>query len=224
MNFFLFCKKQTVDLCDTCGRNLNKTYAFIVQHAVRSSSCRPWLLCEVLYKHRIKTWFLPQEESPFPYQSWWQSSLSESKQTVRQHQCDRQQFHHLRSWNAVDWHSFKNRACLTMESRILFSWCVPEQGWRTQLPSVVKRWLDPEYACGEGSSWSFHRPEDMIHFLCGTECTSSSKHFSMQVRTWALGAFQKVFKCGRIRILPKSLKSVISVVKVWISSLVKLYF
>lgn len=121
-------------------------------------------------------------------------------------------------------HPFKSMADLTREGKILFSGCVLEQGWRTLLHSVVKRWLDPENACGEGRSWSCHRPKDILLFLCGTECTSASKHFSVQVRTWALDTFQKVLKCGRIWILPRSLKSVIDVVKVWISPVVQFYF
>lgn len=96
----------------------------LLYDVVRGSICRPWLLCEVLYKYGIKTWFLPWQEWPFPYQSWWQSYLSESKQTVRQHQCERQQFHHLRNWTAFNRHSSKNRAELTTESRILLSGCV----------------------------------------------------------------------------------------------------
>lgn len=57
-------------------------------------------------------------------------------------------------------------------------------------------------------------PKDVIDFLWSNECTSASNHFSMQVRTKALCIFQKVLKCGRICVLPKSLKCVIGVVKV----------
>ena len=79
---------------------------------------------------------------------------SEFKQTVRQHEYDKQQLH-LGSWTAVNRHSSKNRADLATESRILFFGCMLEQGWRTLLHSVVKRWLDPECTCGEGRAGPF---------------------------------------------------------------------
>lgn len=82
-----------------------------------------------------------------------------------------------------------------------------------ELHSVVKGWLDPEYACGVRRRWSFHRPKDLSHFSCGSECTSASKHFSAS-ENMTLGTFQIVLRCGRITIFPKSLKSVIDVVKV----------
>lgn len=66
------------------------------------------------------------------------TKLSESKQIVRQHWCDRQQLHHLDCSTIVNRHSSKNGTSLMIESRNLFSGFVLEQGWRTQLCSVVK--------------------------------------------------------------------------------------
>lgn len=57
-------------------------------------------------------------------------------------------------------------------------------------------------------------PKDVTDFLWCNECTSASSHFSMQVRTKTPCIFQKVLRCGRIWVLPKSLKSVIGVVEV----------
>lgn len=73
--------------------------------------------------------------------------------------------------------------------------------------SGQERWLDLENTWREWRNCSFQKPEDMINFLCGTECNSAFKSFSEQVRTWALGTFQEVLKCGRIVILPKLQKS-----------------
>lgn len=96
-----------------------QSYAFILLPVVRDFRCRLWLLCEMLFKYVIKTWFLAMGGVNISIPEL-MIKVSACKYPVSQHQCDQQQFQHTKRRTTVSIRSCKNRAGMTKENRILF--------------------------------------------------------------------------------------------------------